>query len=234
LEGAFLMKIAKGGNRQRELIPRARKATIPLSEQHPMVVLTDALDWTEMEVRAEKIRAKKLKNAAGRLPHLRALLGALTVMAVRRLPYRETEEQIRYYASARYLCGLTETEWTPDFTTIQDFSQLVGQDGVKLINEYVVELAVELGLADPKRAVAGSWRHLEWRMRSYGDALGRILACRPVERREMGRKGHERVRRLFDPARVRAEFVAIYRAVLEDRGLPGEPAWTGRRKHHWG
>jgi glycosyltransferase involved in cell wall biosynthesis len=75
---------------------------------------------------------------------------------------------------------------------------------------------------------------LEWRMRSYGDALGRLLACRPVERREMGRKGYERVRRLFDPARVRAEFVAIYRAVLEDRGLPGEPAWTGRQKHHWG
>ena len=149
-----MMKIAKGGNRQRELIPRARKATIPLSEHHPMVVLTDALDWTEMEVRAEKIRAKKLKNGAGRPPHLRALLGALTVMAVRRLPYRETEEQIRYYAPARYLCGLTETEWTPDFTTIQDFSQLLGEDGVKLINEYVVELAVELGLADPQLAVA--------------------------------------------------------------------------------
>ena len=149
-----MTKIAKGGNRQRELIPRARQATIPLSEKHPMVVLTDALDWTEMEVRAEKIRAKKLKNGAGQPPHLRALLGALTVMAIRRLPYRETEEQIRYYAPARYLCGLTETTWTPDFTTIQDFSQLLGQDGVKLINEYVVELAVELGLADPKLAVA--------------------------------------------------------------------------------
>jgi len=149
-----MTKIAKGGNRQRELIPRAMKTTIPLSEAHPMVVLTDALDWTEMEVRAEKIRAKKLKNGAGRPPHLRALLGALTVMAVRRLPYRETEEQIRYYAPARYLCGLTETEWTPDFTTIQDFSQLLGEDGVKLINEYVVQLAVDLGLADASLAVA--------------------------------------------------------------------------------
>jgi len=149
-----MTKIAKGGNRQRELVPRAMKTTIPLSEEHPMVVLTDALDWTEMEVRAEKIRAKKLKNGAGRPPHLRALLGALTVMAVRRLPYRETEEQIRYYAPARYLCGLTETEWTPDFTTIQDFSQLLGEDGVKLINEYVVQLAVKLGLADPRLAVA--------------------------------------------------------------------------------
>jgi len=46
-----------------------------LPENHPMVVLTDTVDWTEMEMRAEKIRAKKLKNAAGRPPQLRATLG---------------------------------------------------------------------------------------------------------------------------------------------------------------
>jgi hypothetical protein len=119
-----------------------------------MVVLTDTVDWTEMEVRAEGIRAKKLKNAAGRPPHLRATLGALTLMALRSRPYREVEEQIRYYAPARYLCGLTETDWTPDFTTIQDFAQLMGEDGVRLINESVVEQAVALGLADSKVAVA--------------------------------------------------------------------------------
>src|SRR5262249_46291573 len=52
------------------------------------------------------------------------------------------------------LCGLTETDWTPDFRTIQDFAQLLGEDGVKLINEAVVEQAVELGLADTSVAVA--------------------------------------------------------------------------------
>ena len=36
-----MTKDARGGNRQRELIARARKATIRLSEQHPMVVLSD-------------------------------------------------------------------------------------------------------------------------------------------------------------------------------------------------
>ena len=75
-------------------------------------------------------------------------------MALRRLPYREVEEHIRYYAPARYLCGLTETDWTPDFTTIQDFAQLMGEEGVKLINEGVVEQAVKLGLADAKVVVA--------------------------------------------------------------------------------
>jgi hypothetical protein len=78
----------------------------------------------------------------------------MVVLAIRRLPYREAEEQIRYYAPARYLCGLTETDWTPDFTTIQDFAQLLGEDGCRLINEAVVEQAVALGLADSKVAVA--------------------------------------------------------------------------------
>jgi IS5 family transposase len=119
-----------------------------------MVVLTDTVDWTEMELQAEKVRAKKLKNAAGRPPNLRATLGALTLMAIRKMPYREAEEQIRYYAPARYLCGLTETDWTPDFTTIQDFAQLLGEDGFRLINEAVVKQAVALGLADAKVAVA--------------------------------------------------------------------------------
>jgi len=142
------------GNRQPELFARSKRPAISLPENHPMVVLTDTVDWTEMEMRAEKIRAKKLKNAAGRPPQLRATLGALTLMAIRKMPYREAEEQIRYYAPARYLCGLTETDWTPDFTTIQDFAQLLGEDGCRLINEAVVKQAVALGLADTKVAVA--------------------------------------------------------------------------------
>ena len=142
------------GNRQPELFARSKRPAIGLPENHPMVVLTDTVDWTEMEMRAEKIRAKKLKNAAGRPPQLRATLGALTLMAIRKMPYREAEEQIRYYAPARYLCGLTETDWTPDFTTIQNFAQLLGEDGCRLINEAVVEQAVALGLADTRVAVA--------------------------------------------------------------------------------
>jgi hypothetical protein len=144
----------KGGSRQPDLIPRSKTSKISLPDNHPMVVLTDTVDWTEMEARAERIREKKLKNAAGRPPRLRATLGALTLMALRSRPYREVEEQIRYYAPARYLCGLTESDWTPDFRTVHDLATLLGEDGVKLINEAVVEQAVALGLADPKVAVA--------------------------------------------------------------------------------
>lgn len=142
------------GSRQRDLFARSKRPTIPIAENHRLVQVTDTLDWTEMEARAQKIRAQKLKNGAGRPPHLRVMLGAMILMATRRLTYRETEDQIQYYAPARYLCGLTETEWTPDFTSIQDFTQLLGEDGIRLINQYTVGLAVEHKLADPTTLVA--------------------------------------------------------------------------------
>ena len=149
-----MSKSQRGGSRQPDLFPRSRRPTIPIDGNHRLVQLTDRLDWTELEARAEVIRGSKLKSAAGRPPHLRVLLGAMVLMATRRMTYRETEDQIRYYAPARYLCGLTETEWTPDFTTIQDFTELMGEEGIRLINEYTVGLAVEEKLADPKVVVA--------------------------------------------------------------------------------
>ena len=144
----------KLGNRQPELFARSTKPVIALEMNHRLVRLTHELDWTELEEVVEEIRARKLKNAAGRPPHLRALIGAVVFRATRRITYRETEDQIRHYAPARYLCGLTETEWSPDANTIQDFEELLGEDGMKRLNEYVVTEAVEERLADPKLLVA--------------------------------------------------------------------------------
>jgi hypothetical protein len=140
--------------RQPDLIPRSMRPTISIAQDHRLVQMTDTLDWTVMEDHAQQIRSAKLKNAAGRPPHLRALLGAMLLMATRKLTYREAEDLICYYAPARYLCGLTETEWTPDFTTIQDFTELMGEQGIKLINQCVVQMAVKQKLADPKTLVA--------------------------------------------------------------------------------
>lgn len=89
------------GSRQLDLFPRSQRPTIPLASDHPLVVLTDTVDWTEIEARAQQIRSKKLKNAAGRPPHLRATLGALAFMAIRYRPYRDVHDLIRYYAPAR-------------------------------------------------------------------------------------------------------------------------------------
>jgi len=143
-----------GKNRQGELIPRSMSPVIGIDPNHRLVKLTEQLNWDELVDLVQGIRAGKLKSAAGRPPHLRPLVGVLVLRATRRMTYRDTEDQVRYYAPARYLCALTETDWTPDTNTICDFEKLLGEDGVKLVNEYIVRQAVELGLADPTVAVA--------------------------------------------------------------------------------
>lgn len=144
----------KRGSRQAELFPRPKRSVIEIAPTHRLVMITEETDWTELEELVQAIRRSKLKNEAGRPPHLRALIGALVFRALRQRTYRDTEDQIRHYAPARYLCGLTETDWTPDANTIQDFEQLLGEDGVKKINEHVVKWAVEEKLADPTVAAA--------------------------------------------------------------------------------
>jgi hypothetical protein len=127
---------------------------IAIDPRHRLLQITEEIDWTALEELVQAIRRSKLKNDAGRPPHLRALIGAVVFRALRKMTYRETEDQIAHYAPARYLCGLTESEWTPDANTIQDFEQLLGEDGVRQINEYVVKWAVEEKLADPTVLVA--------------------------------------------------------------------------------
>jgi hypothetical protein len=141
-------------SRQGELFARSIRATIALEENHRLVLMTHEIDWTQLVEVVQAIRMSKLKSEAGRPPHLRALIGAVVFRATRRMTYRDTEEQIRHYAPARYVCGLTETEWTPDANTIQDFEELLGEDGTKQLNECVVKWAVEEKLADPTVVVA--------------------------------------------------------------------------------
>lgn len=120
---------------------------------HKLVLLTDSLDWDAILDVVEEIRASKLKSRAGRPPQLRALVGAILLKATRDITLREAEDLIRHYAPARYLCGLTDTDWSPDHNTLHDFEKLMGEDGVRRINEYVVKVAVKEKLADPSVAV---------------------------------------------------------------------------------
>jgi transposase, IS5 family len=141
-------------SRQGELFARSTTAMIALDENHRLVLMTHEVDWTELEEVVQAIRRSKLKSEAGRPPHLRALIGSVLFRATRKMTYRDTEEQIRHYAPARYLCGLTESKWTPDANTIQDFEEQLGEDGTRKLNEYVVKWAVEEKLADPTVVVA--------------------------------------------------------------------------------
>ncbi len=139
---------------QQELFARTMCPTIPVDQNHYLVRLADEIDWTQLEIAAESARQEKLKNRAGRPPHVRVLLGAMVLRATRYQPYRVLADLIRHYAPARYLCGLTETEWSPDHRTLHDFMKLMGEDGVRLVNELTVVRAVQEELADPMGLVA--------------------------------------------------------------------------------
>lgn len=141
------------GSRQLSLLPPSTSPLVVLDKNHRLVKLTELLDWMELERIAQEVRRRKLKNRAGRRPRLRALLGAVVLMGTRRMTYREAEDQIRHYGPARYLCGLTESTWTPDFTTIQDFTDLMGEDGLRLLNEFVLRHAEKSGLLDLRTVV---------------------------------------------------------------------------------
>jgi IS5 family transposase len=148
--------MAKDGRskpRQAELFARSRRSAIAVDVTHPLVRIAELVDWDELIERAEQIRSKRVKSRAGRPPRLRALLGAMVLRATRHMSFREAEDQIRYYAPARYLCGLSESEWTPDHDTIHEFTQTLGEEGIALLNDYVVKLAVEKKLADPSVVV---------------------------------------------------------------------------------
>jgi len=149
-----MSKPQRGASRQPELFARSTRPTIEIDPKHRLAVLERTIDWTDLEERAHLIRCMKLKSAAGRPPHLRALNGAMVLMASRSMSFREAEEQIRHYGPARLLCGLTETDWTPDHNTLADYARQMGAEGMKMFNEYAVELAVKEKLAEPNVLVA--------------------------------------------------------------------------------
>src|ERR1043165_7078425 len=88
-------------SRQGELFARSTRAVIPFDENHRLVPLTHQFDWRELLELVQAIRMSKLKNEAGRPPHLRALTGAVLFRATRKMSYRDTEDQILHCAPAR-------------------------------------------------------------------------------------------------------------------------------------
>jgi hypothetical protein len=82
-------------------------------------------------------------------PKWRAMLGAMILMAVKGLTYREAEDYIAHYAPARFLCGLTDTDWTPDHVSIFELTQQLGPEGMEQINKHIIGIAIKKGFADP-------------------------------------------------------------------------------------
>jgi hypothetical protein len=140
--------------RQTELFAQSIKTRIVVSENHELIRLERALDWDEMIESAIEIRSKKIKAATGPDPHYRELLGAVTLMAVKNITYRDAEDLIAHYAPARYLCNLMDSDWRPDHITIFEFTQMLGETGMNRINSNILETAKNAGVLDPSRLMS--------------------------------------------------------------------------------
>ena len=68
--------------------------------------LERAIAWDKLAEKAAVIRLSKIKAASGPAPHFRELLGAVALMAVKNMTFRDAEDLIAHYAPARYLCDL--------------------------------------------------------------------------------------------------------------------------------
>lgn len=140
--------------RQTELFAQTIKARIVVSEGHELVRLERALDWDELIETAMGIRSKKIKADTGPEPHYRELLGAVTLMAVKNITYRDAEDLIAHYAPARYLCNLMDSDWRPDHITIFEFTQMLGEEGMSKINGNVLGIAKDGGILDPSHLMS--------------------------------------------------------------------------------
>lgn len=203
---------APPGSRQLQLFAPSHSPLLCLDPNHRLVRLTELLDWLELEAIAQDVRRRKLKSRAGRRPHLRALLGAVVLMSTRRMTYREAEDQIRHYGPARYLCGLSDSTWTPDHTTIQDFTELMGEKGMRELNEFVLQSARQAGLVDLRIAV-GDTTAQEAPM-SYPTEVGlmtRFLRMVPLATKRAGRTLRDFGRGLRNQLKKGARLAGKYR-----------------------
>lgn len=123
---------------------------VAVPQDHEMVILSKNLDWNLMQTIAEIHREKVVISTRGQRPHYRALLGAIVVRTLRNCTFRETEDLIRNYIPARYLCDLHNSTWTPDHVAIWEFEGMLGEEGLQELTDYILRIAAELGFADPR------------------------------------------------------------------------------------
>ena len=79
------------------LFQQSTPVKITLSESHEFFKLSHLINWTALIALVETIRETKVQKATGPKPRYRALPRALVLMAMRKMTYREAEDQIAHY-----------------------------------------------------------------------------------------------------------------------------------------
>ena len=139
---------------QQSLFTQPTRVKIMIDEDHELVRLTHLIDWGVLIEIAKKIRTTKIIKGSGPAPHYRELLGAIALMAVKKITFREAEDMIAHYGPAKYLCNLMDSDWRIDHVTIFDFTEMLGPEGMEEINGEILKIAHQNGFADPKEMMS--------------------------------------------------------------------------------
>jgi hypothetical protein len=113
-------------------------------------ILSDNLPWIELATIANEHRAKTRDINNGAPLDLRLHLGAHIAQGMNDLTDRFTEDQIRYHAGVRILCGIADSTKTIDHTSVEAFRSSLGKDGVAELNKVIVNTAVGHGFTGGK------------------------------------------------------------------------------------
>lgn len=131
-----------------------KSANILIKENHELIRFTDIFPWPKAIQIAMDMRAIRVKALSGPQPHYRELLGAVALMAIRNITYRQAEDLIAHYAPARYLCGMMDSTWQIDHVTIFDFTQMVGPEGMDMLNKLFLLQCEEMGILDADKLMS--------------------------------------------------------------------------------
>jgi hypothetical protein len=121
---------------------------IAIDPNHAMVRLTHEIDWQLLEEIATQRRSLVVKSSRGLQPNYRANCGAVIVRSLKSLDLRSTEDMVRNYLPARYMCDLHNSHWTPDHDTIWEFETMLGEEGLSLFNQHILKNAEARGFLD--------------------------------------------------------------------------------------
>lgn len=127
-----------------------QECVIPLAidVNHPMVRAAHEIDWQLLEEIARERRQLAIKSSRGQQPNYRANCGAVVVRSMKSLDLRSTEDMVRNYLPARYMCDLHNSNWTPDHDTIWEFETMLGEEGLSLFNQHILKNAQASGFLD--------------------------------------------------------------------------------------
>ena len=131
------------------------KVTIQVEDSDPLIILGNLIDWTYLMelIKPDLKRTEKGCWWLGRKLRVRIHLAVLMLQMLFKWTDRETERLIKTSAMYQIFSGIhIISRWScPDHTKIETFRNRLSEGTYKKIADYIVQLAVSIGLADSSK-----------------------------------------------------------------------------------